>query len=283
MPPAPGRWRTSVSAAGTVVHNEHFADENGRELVHVQDLTSSDVTSVLALGVARNLGLEWVQPWRRIKTTIRFQDVDRRPLILPDGDIHHRNETLTGPGDPWLTAVYGRTRGVWSFAARGGVSVPLGRTEENPFRLGREGLPHEHIQFGTGTWDPLLGLAAGRRLGKVAVSLGALARLPVSTNEHGYRAGRRYTVSASGDRPLGTGRWRLRAGLDLLREDAETWDGVVETEGNLGRTDLLAAAGVSRVLGPAGAVSLTVNVPLVTRANGAQLDYPLIVGLGWSR
>jgi hypothetical protein len=283
MPPSPGQWRSSLNAAGTVVHNEHEADENGRHLVHVQDLTSSEVTSVLSYGVARNLGVEWIQPVRHVRTRIEFEDLEGRPLIIPEGDIHHRNETLVGPGDPWLLAVGGFARGPWSLAARGGVTVPLGRTEENPFRLGREGRSHQHIQFGTGTWDPVIGLAVGRRMGAVAASLGVLARLPVATNEHGYRAGRRYSISLAGERPLGAGRWRARTGLDLGREEAETWDGIVETEGNLGRTDLLASAGLSRALGPAGTATLTVSVPLLTRARGAQLDYPLVVGLGWSR
>ncbi len=37
-----------------------------------------------------------------------------------------------------------------------GATLPLGKTEEDPFRLGNKGLQHLHIQFGTGTFDPLL-------------------------------------------------------------------------------------------------------------------------------
>ena len=85
--------------------------------------------------------------------------------------------------------------------------------------------------------------------------------MPVSTNEHGYRGGRRYNLNLTGERPLGAGGWRARAGLDLFHEDAETWDGVVETEGNLGRTDLLAYLGLSRALGPAGTATLSVSIP----------------------
>jgi hypothetical protein len=269
--------------AGTLVHNEHEADEDGRHIVHVQDLTTSEATAVFSYGLGRNLGLQWVHPIRRVAARIEFEELDGRPLFLPEGDIHHRNETLVGTGDPWLLAVAGTTRGAWTFSGQGGVSVPLGRTEENPFALGREGRAHQHIQFGTGTWDPLLGLGVGRRLAGVTASLSGMARLPLGTNSHGYRAGHRYSLSLGGARPLGTGPWRARAGLDLVREEAETWDGVVETEGNLGRTDLLASASLSRSLGPAGTASLTVSVPLRTRARGAQLDYPLVLGLGWSR
>jgi len=93
----------------------------------------------------------------------------------------------------------------------------LGRTEENPFELGRRGLPHQHFQFGTGTWDPILGLGAGRRLGSVNLALTGLFRFVVAESSRGYRAGNR-----------------------------------------------------------------TLRVPIVTRVNGAQLDYPLLVSIGWS-
>ena len=154
MPPPPGKFRTSLSAAGTLVHNEHFADEDGRELVHVQDLTSSEVASRLSFGVARNFGLEWIQPFRVVTTRIEFEDLEGQPLVLPEGDIHHRNETLAGPADAWLLAVGGHTRGDWSFTFRGGVTAPLGRTEENPFRLGREGRPTSTSSSGTGPGIP---------------------------------------------------------------------------------------------------------------------------------
>jgi len=166
-------------------------------------------------------------------------------------------------------------------AARGGISIPLGRVEPNPFELGRRGLPHEHIQFGTGTWDPIAGVSAGRRFGQVGFVVHALARLVFGTNTHGFQAGDRFYASAALDRRI-AGAWRGIAGLDLAREQTETWDGRIETEGNLGRTDLLASVGVSRPLGRGG-FHVTAKIPLLTRATGAQVDYPVIVAVGFSR
>jgi hypothetical protein len=203
-------------------------------------------------------------------------------VVLPNGDIHHRNETLDGPGDPWALVVASRPVGPWSVAARAGVSIPLGRTEENPFALGRRGLPHEHIQFGTGTWNPMFGLSVGRLFTRTSVIVSALARLPLYENGHGYRAGNRYDASLVADRRLGV-RWRVQAGLDLAHESAERWSGVIEEEGNLGRTDLLAAAALVRQVGTVGALSLQVKVPLFTHAHGSQVDYRAIVALAWSR
>jgi hypothetical protein len=265
------------------VHNEHTSTEDGPPLVwHVQDITVADAALVAEYGLAPGLGLNLTSFYRQVTTRIHFLDAERQPLVLPNGDIHHRNETLDGPGDPWALLVASRAAGPWSVAARAGVSIPLGRTEENPFELGRRGLPHEHIQFGTGTWNPMLGLSVGRHLGKTSVFGSVLGRLPLYENGHGYRAGRRFDSSLVADRRLG-GPWRVQGGLDLAHENAERWSGVIEEEGNLGRTDLLVSAALVRQVGTAGALSLQVKVPLFTHAHGSQVDYPAIVGLAWSR
>jgi hypothetical protein len=249
---------------------------------HVQDITVADAALVAEYGIARGLGLSLTSFYRQSTTRIRFQDMGRHDVVVPGGDIHHRNETLTGPGDPWLLLVVGREIGPWSVAARGGVSIPLGRTEDNPFELGRRGVAHQHVQFGTGTWNPMAGVSLGRRIGAATVAASVLARLVTSGNDHGYRAGNRYDVSLLADRRLG-GPWRVLGGFDLAREDAESWRGVIEEEGNLGRTDLLAVAALVRQVGSAGAVTLHVKVPLRVRAHGSQVDYPVIMALGWSR
>jgi hypothetical protein len=249
---------------------------------HVQDITVGDAAFVTEYGIARGLGLSLTAFYRQARTRIRFEDDARQKVVAPGGDIHHRDETLDGPGDPWALLVAGGNVGPWSLAARGGVSIPLGRTEENPFELGRRGLAHQHIQFGTGTWNPMAGVSLGRRLGPVTLAGSVLARLVVSENDHGYRAGNRYDVSVRAERRLGSP-WLVAAGLDLAREDAERWNGVIEEEGNLGRTDLLAGFTLARLMGAAGGVTLQVRVPLLVRANSAQVDYPVIVSVGWSR
>jgi hypothetical protein len=250
-------------------------------LWHVQDVTATESSVTLARGLGRGLGLEAIGFLRHVTTRIRFEDQQRRPLAWPQGDIHHRNETLVGPGDPWLLVHAARAVGGWTVAARAGASLPIGRTEANPFALGREGLAHQHLQFGTGTVDPIVGFGVGRRWGAQSLALSTLGRLPVATNGHGYRAGSRYSAVLESTRRLAQ-RWHAGAGLQLAREGAETWDGRIEEEGNLGRTDLLLALALTRTSGGAG-LTLGVQVPLYTRATGAQLDYPVIVSVGVSR
>ena len=151
--------------AGTRVHTEHVAFEPGHDYWHVLDVTLSETAAITTVGLGANLGLELVVPFRTSTTRVQFEDEDRQPFVPAEGETHHRNETVAGLADPVAAAARGAAGRTWTTAARAGVTVPLGRTEPNPFALGREGLPHQHVQFGTGTWDPMLGLAAGRRLG----------------------------------------------------------------------------------------------------------------------
>ena len=200
----------------------------------------------------------------------------------PEPDTHHRNETLVGTADPHIGVLWTTASRGWILNTSVGTSIPLGRTEENPFALGRLGLPHQHIQFGTGTWNPTLGAAASRSLGEFGFEAMASAKLSFYENDHGYQAGNRFGFGLATQRKLST-TWGANLGLVLDRENPETWDGRVEEEGNLGRTDLLLAAGLGRPLARAGFLGLQVRVPIRTWAHGEQVKYPLLVSLGWSR
>jgi hypothetical protein len=250
---------------------------------HVQDITTTELTLVAARGLGAGLGLEAVSSLRHVTSRIRFEDAQRRPFQPLEGDLHHRNETLVRPTDPWLLLHGNRTLGGCAGALRLGLTVPVGRTEDDPFRLGDLGLRHQHLQFGTGTWDPLLGIVVERPLGGIRLSLSGLGRFTVYENGRGYRSGHRLFAQLAAQRGLGT-RWHGRLGLDAAREEPERWHGVVqEEEGNVGRTDVLLSAVAGRDLRGAGTIHVSLKVPVMTRARGSQLHYPLILSLGWSR
>jgi hypothetical protein len=228
-----------------------------------------------------NLGVDALLPVRLVRDRVHYQDLARQPYTPPNPGLHHRNETLTGFADPQVGVGYGRHLFPWTLAARAGLSIPLGRTEANPFELGRLGKWHQHIQFGTGTWDPLVSLAVGRTTGPIDLQLSGLGRFPTAENEHGYRAGRRYTLSLGGSSSLGKG-WSANTGLQLAREEPEKWSGVIENEGNLGRTDLFLMLGGGRRLAPFGSLGASVQVPLASKTTGDQVDIPVIVSVQWS-
>ncbi|HEY6147755.1 MAG TPA: hypothetical protein VIZ69_08645, partial [Thermoanaerobaculia bacterium] len=88
-----------------------------------------------------------------------------------------------------------------------GLSIPLGRTEPNPIVLGREGKKHEHIQFGSGTVDPLVSILWSRPLPALAgivLAASADAQIPLYENSRGYRAPVSVRWSAGPSLPLGT-------------------------------------------------------------------------------
>ena len=106
--------------------------------------------------------------------------------------IHHRTDTYRGLSDLMLLATHSR-RALFRqndfLKISFGTTLPTGKTEEDPFELGDLGLKHLHIQFGSGTFDPLVELNYNTPLTE-QFSLGgyALSRLPFYENSKTYQA-----------------------------------------------------------------------------------------------
>lgn len=246
---------------------------------HDQHITPVDLSFDGELGLMPHLALELVAGLRAVRERIAYLDLQGAPYVPELPDTHHRNETLLGPTDPWLLLHAGAALGEVALAIKGGVTFPLGSTVPNPFALGRQGIAHEHIQLGTGTFDPVLGASASRRFGALNLGLWTLDRFTLGTNAHGYRSGHRLLGGAQASSGLGLARWSFTLGLDLARETPERWDGVIEQEGNLGRTDLLLDASVRRALSSSLGLSLGVKVPVASRTTGEQASYPALLTL----
>lgn len=261
---------------------EHIAadePENPTPYWHLQTLLVSELNFSISRGVRKGLALQLNVPLRAVRSRVHYETLDREPFTPNDPDNHHRNETLYGIADPAAAVHYGWEGETWIFSARAGVSIPLGKTEPNPFELGREGLRHQHIQFGSGTFYPVLGVGLGRSVGEYDVRLTGVARLPLYENEHGYQPGERYGALLGGGRKFAT-RWDASTELSFLHEEGETWDGVIEEEGNLGRDDLLMSLGLGYDTG-AGIVSFNMQFPLVSESKGDQVEIPLVMALVW--
>lgn len=280
--PAPGTWHFGVGFAAIRLETVHLGDDDAVPSWHVQKISVAMASPRITVGLRPGIGLGVIAPLRAVRTTIRFEDLNRLPFEPPGGDIHHRDETLVGIADPEIGLLLGRMVGSLSLTGRLGVSLPLGRNEDNPFELGRQGVTHQHIQFGTGTWDPLLGLGLARRIGPLGAALSADARWTLSQNDRGYQAGDRYGATATLSREF-IPAWRGSAGMLVAREESERWNGRLEEEGNLGRTDVRLTLGISRMIVSLGSLSLDAQIPLVTRSSGEQVDYPVSFMLGWRR
>ncbi len=228
------------------------------------------------------MALQASLPLRIINTQTDFTDLDGDPISLDYENIHHRDETIVGVSDLQLLLHAGRRYGKSAVGVRAGLSVPTGKVNEDPFRLGAEGKPHQHIQFGTGTFDPVLALDVGRPFGVWSLSAFAQVQAPLYEGRQGYRAGTRALGGISVSRPVGGISARL--GVTAARESAERWDGSVPVEdGNRGRTDLYVGPGITLPFGADSSASIDVNVRAYGRAAGAQLDMPVVISLSVGR
>lgn len=217
-------------------------------------------------------------PFRLVRDRIRYETPAGAPYVPSDPDLHHRNETVSGLADPTLALQYGRTSGPWAWTLSAGLVLPAGTTEDNPFALGRDGQRHQHTQLGAGVASPAFTASIARPLGAWRTHLQLSGLLPFEENSHGYRPGARFGGSGSASRHLG-GRWSGALGADFSHENAERWDGLIEEEGNIGRSDLFLRAGVTASLAPSWSLGATLQVPVWSDVQGEQADLPYVLSV----
>ncbi|MBL9020528.1 MAG: thioredoxin family protein [Myxococcales bacterium] len=252
-------------------------------VIHDQDILTNETRLTAELGVLPWLSAGLVLPLRVFDTAIRYLDAGGGEEVqIENPFIHHHNETLVGSGDPWLFARMSLPAGGFTLGARLGVSLPLGRTEEDPFELGDRGIAHEHSQFGTGTFQPLLGLEVARIFGPVRAEVFGLTLQSLYENDHGYYAGDRYAAGAGASSALGTTRWRFRTTVEVQHETAEKWNGIIRTdEGNIGRTDLLVGAEAMFRITDDWHLGAQLKIPVYVKVQGGQLDMSPYLGLSF--
>jgi hypothetical protein len=266
----PGELRVSGVLSATalnVVHQDGCVDLADCDEVpvqprylHDQNVYPGELRAIAEYGISHLFGVELQLPVRVTGTTIQFKTLDGQPYVPLDPDVHHRNETLAGIGDPWLLGRFGDDFSGFVLTARAGTTLPVGRTEEDPFRLGDLGLRHQHIQFGTGTFNPLYALDLSRTFGRLQASAYTQGEVVLYQSSKGFRAPNRFFAGFQ----LGTLLpWQLTASLgpDVLHESPERWQGVVRQDGNLGRTEVLAGLNLTRPFGETTVV-LVVRVPV---------------------
>lgn len=176
---APGSWRVALDLVRGGVDTSHVADEPPPHEHRVGvGLTHAELRA--DFGLRENVQLAVRLPYDVKGMRVRYFLLDGTPFTPPYGDIHHRTETLRGLSDPSVRLE--AARGGWIFGA--GTSLPLGDTVEDPVRLGNEGKTHQHIQFGSGTFQPILSAQFANRRFVAA----AEAKLSLYQNGEGFRA-----------------------------------------------------------------------------------------------
>lgn len=270
----------AVAAAppGTAMHQVGGV---GEPYHHRQTIVAADAVLDLQTGITSWLGVAATLPFRTNTARIRFYSLDGDEFQPNPPDTHHQNRTLAGLGDPTVLAVAGKTIGRWGVGFRLGSMLPLGSTlDADPYRAGREGRVHEHVQFGSGTLRPVVGSSLGVDLGAVGIDAWFLTTISAYANAAGYRPGHRLGAGARVSSALGTKAWRVGTGLEVMRETREDWNGTQNSDGNLGRTDVLAVLTARWSPFAGWGAFAAVRVPLYVNVTGAQLQYPAVVQLG---
>jgi hypothetical protein len=181
--------------------------------------------------------------------------------------------TVTGIGDATIIGqyqfVHSHAQG-WSLAVLGGLKLPTGATH----RLSDEGerLEAEH-QPGTGSWDPLLGLAGSRHWGPVSLDANVLyqfSTLGAQETELGDRLSFNTAISyslgqgnhdhADRDGEHGHGSWSLVLELNGEWEGRQRISG--EIEGDSGGTVIYLSPGVRFGAAHGWTAALSVGVPV---------------------
>lgn len=290
-----GAFRLGASLTGTTVHVVHeagCADLDDCEEVpvqprhlHDQHLYPVELRLSGEYGINRTFGLELQTPLRVVTTRVRYTTPAGEPYEPLDEGVHHRDEAVWGPADFWLLLRVGASFDEWWLAARPGISLPIGKTSENPFALGDKGIEHQHIQLGSGTFDPVLVLEASRDFDPLTVEAFAQGQASLYENSHGYQAPWRVSVGAA----VGTklfGKLSGALGGELFHDSAERWQGEIRQDGNLGRTEILASVALRQEVGK-GLFNLSARFPLwreivVGDEPPGSLSSPVILSLGYA-
>ncbi len=188
---------------------------------------------------------------------------EQRNAIIRNQDIHHRNETYRGISDMNLLLTYNR-EGIFrkhdQLTAKLGTTIPFGKTEEDPWKLGDMGLEHLHIQFGTGTFNPTANLhyslpIYGGLVGNISVG----GKFPFYENSKTYRGSWDVTYTAGLN-------YRVNNWLSLqtsylgLYQSYAYWAG--EKDINTGLRFSLASIGVSLATPYNVPLSITLMLPI---------------------
>jgi hypothetical protein len=180
-------------------------------------LTHLELQTDYGLGHSAQITLR--MPYDVKAMRVRYTTLTGEPFTPPYGDIHHRTETLTGISDPSL-GVDWSPRPNWLFGL--GTTLPIGRIVPDPIALGREGKTHEHIQFGSGTFEPRI----TAQWSHSQLFARAEGKLSVYENREGYRAPTTFTWSLG--RSFRAGSIAITPSLDGQYQTLGRWSGVVD-------------------------------------------------------
>lgn len=288
-----GRIRFGAAMIGTFLHTEHEVEPDQPEpgvppsqqpKRHLLDIGVLEWDLDAQIGLHRRFAFEAFLPVRVNVIRADFEGADGELLPGDIESIHHRDETIAGVGDLVLGTRIGLVRPEnvrrWILDLRLGVSQPTGGIEPDPFVRGEAGLRHQHMFFGSGTFDPIAGIETQALFDRWRLVGWAQARVPLYANRYGYRGSRTFVAGLGAQTGFGLKRWGFLLQPEVYLETPALWSG--RPARNSGRVSLLGAAGVFVSVTDHWLVHAIVKVPVVTRAQGGQLRWPAVGIVGAS-
>lgn len=219
---------------------------------HKVSLDYGRVELGLQYTIARDWDLVGRIPWEQKDQRAAIAIVDaatsrQQEAMQRNLDLHHRSVTLRGVGDMMLLGrrrFSGICRDGDALSISGGASLPTGRTVENPYLLGEQGIQHVHIQFGTGTIDPLLEASYTVPIAARFSAGGYLAgRFPFYENNRTFRSPPDATLAAQLAHRA-TDRVQLRVESAIYAQGYGYWDGLRDENTGLLATSISTGATV---------------------------------------
>ncbi len=164
-----------------------------------------------------------------------------------------------------------------------GISIPTGGTEEDPFTRGEQGLEHQHVFFGSGTWDPSLRLELYRSGVRANLYSWLGGSGALGANSKGYRAGFSGSAGAGVSTTFGLTKMSFQAQLEVQHAEPSTWGS--DDARNSGRTDLIAGLGAAYELRDGLVLRAQIQIPENIEAQGGVLEPRAValVGLSYSK
>ena len=208
---------------------------------------------LLWMRFAPKISVGLAEGWKislRVPMNVRWFDVS---YLRTDGssfepayaDEAGSGERVQGLGDPAvMLAKIGRWPGGWIGEVGGGVTLPLGNTEDNPYARNQLGSLQQHAQMGAGTVQPVVKMQVIREQDGWRSFVSTGLTLSLYTNAEGYRPPAVYVAEAGASRELGE-RFDGLLGLNLSRTSKDYWEGVAYP----GREALNAKLGLTAHLG----------------------------------
>ena len=226
----------------------------------------------LDVGLKYQLAPQWILeaniPYETKTQEATLEEIDpvtptELEAIIRNRDNHHRNETYIGFADADVFLGYGMQgllRENDFLMARVGTTIPFGKTEEDPWKLGDAGLEHLHIQFGTGTFNPIADLYYSLPVYKgLNVNASVRGKLPFYENSKTYRGSREVTYT--GGLSYRVNDWlSFQAGYLGFYQSYAQWSGEIDI--NTGLRFSMASFGTSVVTPYDLPLSLSVLLPL---------------------